>query len=483
MLLWLMKLPYRVQVPKVRLMPLLRIILILPLLMSFSMILSVAYARQINFNLQQNQNHIEFAYRYETVQGNTRNLSFQLDEQLLIKSNNTLLSFEKITKIAGSQAINGLKKASEKSRMKVQAEYEALYQQALVKVANANRQLAPFYDVEVNRSGSSDFGIKQDSNHSAVVRYFWQTPSLEIKTNAINDIRSALSKAVAQKNKELAGKAILKLRLQGARVGLELKVTNANYNQIGRNAFNEVQNTMDGLIRKQNLASNLSKQHFNQITGFIKNGLRKLQISAEKEMDSFQLEYRRLRNDVLKDYNLVMVKNGRDDVIRIDYQKIVSDYRLAMRPPIQAAVNSLTNNNDLRSHIENALNFVQTIPYDRLEQRNFKGLAGFLLPPSMIQQNRGDCDTKSVALLAMLGHIMPASAGNNPLIMVLIPGHAFIGAKISPKSDDKVYRYNNVPYVLMEVAGPALFPIGKLSDMSERALRQNKIIEIIPIGA
>ena len=141
--------------------------------------------------------------------------------------------------------------------------------------------------------------------------------------------------------------------------------------------------------------------------------------------------------------------------------------RLPARPPKNAAI---------RGYVEAALHFVQTIPYDRLEQRDLKTLSGFLLPTQMIAQNRGDCDTKSTALAAILAHILP----NQKVIMVIIPNHAFLGIEMKPEKNDRTYEYQGKNYVLLETAGPAVLKVGQISPLSQTSLQKRKVLEIIP---
>ncbi|MCH9852726.1 MAG: hypothetical protein K0U45_04405 [Alphaproteobacteria bacterium] len=443
----------------------------------------MAHAEQWAFKRIPANDETVFLYGYRNSFGDARQLSFELNNELINKSDNALLSVNQVRKISDMQALEGMQELSVESRHIIEREYDALYNRMLKKADDVNRQLSPFYEINLTRSGETEFGIKQVAENSAGVYYFWKIPSVDLKINAIADMNAIFTDIVEAKNAELDGKVSLSLTLKGNNTGLGYQANNAAYNQLGRDAFDAVQQEIAQQLKQQSRAGNISQKYLQEIVASLNEGLQKLELSAEIELAKFQKQYRILRNQSLKDYYLLLSKQQGGYAIRVDYHAVVDQHRAEMLPVMQGVVNDAPTDSDLRVHIENALNFVQSIPYDTLEKRDLNGLSGFLLPPSMIVQNRGDCDTKSAALLAMLSHIMPESLNGYPLIMVLIEGHAFIGANIKPRGDDTVHQYKGSDYVMMEVAGPGLFPVGKLAAQSAQALAQNKIIEIIPIKA
>ena len=447
------------------------------------MLPSISHAEQWAFKRIPANDDTVFLYGYRNSYGDARQLSFELNNALIAKSDGALLSVSEVRKISDMQAQEGLQELSAQSRRNIDVEYLALYNQMLKQIAAANERLSPYYQITINRSGETEFGIRQAAENSAGIYYFWQIPRTGVESKSIIDMDAVLTAIVAEKNAEFEGKLSLNLVLEGSNIGLEIKVASAIYNQLGTDIHAAVWADITKKLKRQNQAGKLSQQYVQAITDFYNKNLPSLEISAEIEMAKFQKQHRILRNQSLKDYYLLLVKHQKDYVLRVDYHAVVDRHRAEMLPVMQGVLDDAPADSDLRSHIENALNFVQSIPYDTLERRDLNGLSGFLLPPSMIVQNRGDCDTKSAALLAMLSHIMPESLNNYPLIMVLIEGHAFIGANIKPKGDDMVYQYMGSNYVMMEVAGPGLFPVGQLAPQSEQALKHDKIVEVIPIKA
>lgn len=114
------------------------------------------------------------------------------------------------------------------------------------------------------------------------------------------------------------------------------------------------------------------------------------------------------------------------------------------------------------------LGFLQSIPYDDLQNRATSNGAGFATPPEMLMDHRGDCDSKAVTLAALLRSLYPSMK----MIMVYTPNHAFLGVQVPVRKGDRRLQIDGQDYVLLEPAGPAIIPVGKLADPSERALEQ-----------
>lgn len=111
-----------------------------------------------------------------------------------------------------------------------------------------------------------------------------------------------------------------------------------------------------------------------------------------------------------------------------------------------------------REAIARVLMWVQSIPYSVLQDRDDD--AGFLPPISVLQQNRGDCDSKSVLLATLLHLLYP----DLPVAMILMETHALIGIGIPVDQNDMTWRHENFHWVLAEPAGPGLLPLGRAGD-------------------
>lgn len=148
--------------------------------------------------------------------------------------------------------------------------------------------------------------------------------------------------------------------------------------------------------------------------------------------------------------------------------RVFVDYRSATRrfaPALKGAADALaaqTATLDARGKLARALALVQTVPYDRLGDRGIG--AGYLAPPSVFAQNRGDCDSKSTALAAILSHLLPRA----PLAMALMPEHAILAVGVPAMPGDRSLRLFGKIHVVVEAAGPYLWPVGRVEDRTMR---------------
>jgi hypothetical protein len=165
-------------------------------------------------------------------------------------------------------------------------------------------------------------------------------------------------------------------------------------------------------------------------------------------------------------------------------QRIIVDYAAAARAqqkPIRAAVAALRATPNVvdsdRARIALALGFFQQIPYAVLEDKVRRG-GDFLPAPALLAQNRGDCDSKAVALAAVLRTYTPS----RKLVMVTMPGHAILAADLASDPEDWAIRSDGKQYVALEAAGPAMSTVGQVGSLTARYLKEGREIEIWPLN-
>jgi hypothetical protein len=161
-----------------------------------------------------------------------------------------------------------------------------------------------------------------------------------------------------------------------------------------------------------------------------------------------------------------------DRRLRPDYARIAQESLEDLRP-VADAVSALTRGRPPREGLTRLLLFLQTIPYDRLDDRATD--AGFLLPLVLLAENRGDCDSKAVAFAALARLLYP----DVPSALVLVPQHAFVALGLPPARGDRTLRHGGREWVLAEPVGPHVLPVGRLGEESERKLGQ--IEDVIPL--
>lgn len=152
-----------------------------------------------------------------------------------------------------------------------------------------------------------------------------------------------------------------------------------------------------------------------------------------------------------------------------DHKRIVQRYAPALAP-VQAAVRAATKGQQPHEVVDYLLGFLQSIPYDTLQNRRSSNGAGFQTPYGLITGNRGDCDTKSVALLALLRGIFPQTR----LVMVYVPEHAFVGLALPRGSKDFALNIKGQAFVLADPTGPRLLKLGEVAEDALAELEAGK---------
>ena len=141
----------------------------------------------------------------------------------------------------------------------------------------------------------------------------------------------------------------------------------------------------------------------------------------------------------------------------------------ALQNPLRAVARALGDLPDVpnedRARVAVALGFFQEIPYTTLDDARRQG-GDFLPAPALLAQNRGDCDSKAVALAAVLRTFTRF----RKLAVVTMPGHAILAVEMPAQPGDTTIRQGGRLYVALEPAGPALAPIGRVGPHSAKYL-------------
>jgi hypothetical protein len=169
---------------------------------------------------------------------------------------------------------------------------------------------------------------------------------------------------------------------------------------------------------------------------------------------------------------------------RVDDRRVMVDFSAAtqaLQGPMRAVARALGDTpdvaNDDRARVKLALAFFQEIPYALLEDKKRDG-GDFLPAPALLAQNRGDCDSKAVALAAVLRTYAPW----RKLAVVTMPGHAILAVDLPAQPGELTVRSQARQYVALEVAGPAMAPIGAVGPKTAKYLGEGREIEIWPLN-
>ena len=169
---------------------------------------------------------------------------------------------------------------------------------------------------------------------------------------------------------------------------------------------------------------------------------------------------------------------------RLDDGRIMVDYAsatTALQGPVKEVARALGATpgiaNDDRARVALALAFLQEIPYATLEDKVRIG-GDFLPAPAMLAQNRGDCDSKAVALAAILRSYAPW----RKMVMVTMPGHAILAVDLPAQPGEWTVRAQGRQYVALEVAGPAMAPVGQVGSHTAKYLKEGRETEVWPLN-
>ncbi len=162
------------------------------------------------------------------------------------------------------------------------------------------------------------------------------------------------------------------------------------------------------------------------------------------------------------------------NTIYLDYTRLAQHYTAPLKPLAQAIAGI---GGDERARLALALAFFQTMPYDPLTDHDVSNGIDFIAPPVLLNLNRGDCDSKAVALGAVLHSLLP----NRKLIIVLLPQHAIIGVDLPAQAGERTLVFEGRTYVLMETAGPAAFEIGTLFPATDSYIKARRIDQVMPL--
>lgn len=153
---------------------------------------------------------------------------------------------------------------------------------------------------------------------------------------------------------------------------------------------------------------------------------------------------------------------GQKGVAKINYPKIIGEEQAALSVVAQS-LEAISSGKDPRSLVNCALNFVQSIPYSTI----FASGADFQTPIGVLVENKGDCDSKSALLAALLAH------WEIPWMLVGVSHHMVVGAFIPPEAGDHTIIQDGRPFVILETTRQG-WPAGGTGKMSETLIRNGR---------
>lgn len=117
------------------------------------------------------------------------------------------------------------------------------------------------------------------------------------------------------------------------------------------------------------------------------------------------------------------------------------------------------------------LAFIQDIRYyiPPLQERG-KTILSFWVPPRVLADNFGDCDSKGVTFASFWTNFK-----KYPILLITVPNHFFVGLAI-PSFTGEGLVVSGVKYTLCEVTGPGKMPPGMIGRYSQTCLQNGQYV-------
>lgn len=205
-----------------------------------------------------------------------------------------------------------------------------------------------------------------------------------------------------------------------------------------------------------------------------------LKLSAPPEhYEEAKEEFEMIKNRISRERNLYLKKiekeqkKKRDEYLekrgfRFIRDKMGVNYGFCVkknRPRVKHIVEEMQNGQkriSLHRFLSLMLAFVQEIRYGVPPfMEEDKVILEFWIPPKVLVNNYGDCDSKAVLFASMWTNFE-----RFPFLFIDIPNHLIVGIAI-PSATEEGFNINGFRYTLLEVAGPDKVPPGLISQYSK----------------
>jgi hypothetical protein len=192
----------------------------------------------------------------------------------------------------------------------------------------------------------------------------------------------------------------------------------------------------------------------------VKPEFERIKNKLAKEQNAY---FKKIRKEQKKQEKAFLEKRGFrvvGDKIEVNYSLCVRKNRLRVKQVVEQ-MRQLKKKMSLRQFLFLMSAFIQEIKYGIPPfKENNRLIAEFWVPPKVLVNNLGDCDSKGVTFASMWTNFK-----NYPLVLIKIPDHLFVGLAIPSVGRDKI-TINGLNYTLIEVTGPDKMPPGLITNYS-----------------
>ncbi|MCV2884439.1 transglutaminase-like domain-containing protein [Aestuariibacter sp. AA17] len=149
--------------------------------------------------------------------------------------------------------------------------------------------------------------------------------------------------------------------------------------------------------------------------------------------------------------------------IKPDHIRYIKDSEAFLQPIVQQVFEAVGSARDTRAYIDYVLSLIQAIPYDELQDKSISRGSGYMPPMDVLNNNLGDCDSKSALMAGLLRALIPGLS----MAIVYLPDHALLAVNVPKKDNEAIVEIDGMRFLLMEPTGPAMLPAGEIADTSQ----------------
>jgi hypothetical protein len=276
------------------------------------------------------------------------------------------------------------------------------------------------------------------------------------------------------------GRAYQKLRRVGAQRVSEYGFTNFNQDKL-----DVTYRVADAFFRKYNNEYGYRTEDVKALQAKRDASLQasyKYAVKARKDQAWVNADAARIETQYKRDLHAYMESRGflllPDNTTRIDMPAVVKRNG-PLLAPLAGSIDRIATRKGYRSMdiIGSVLSLVQTAIAYRQPQAVWKDKhTGGILPPiTTLVLGWGDCDTKTALTASLL-----SNWGQMRMVGISVPGHYLMAVLQIPDKGDMYVEYKGLQYVLMEPAGPAWLPPGRVADTTVALLNGSDGYRIYP---
>jgi hypothetical protein len=436
-------------------------------------------AKELELIKQETESSVKFSYQFYDFLSQPKEVAFELDKDLIQEAIEAIPSLETLHQKIHTELPRIAYEIAKEQFAPIEDDYYHHLSDVEYAAIQAERNLGEGFeliyecpkqivDYSLEFTKTKKFGYKISSQINSCS---FQTSTEKAYQNLIEKIGQSIEKV----KRKLPEKAVYKIEITAKGYQTSSKIPGGLSKKVHERALNAIKNNQKNIENWGNTfeeKSNSLKESFQQVVAANKTFIAAAQKQQSQILKNILQDIALKQDEEYYQYFLKVEKTKQGNVIGPDYKKIVLTYR-----PFMNKVANALNDSDLeeRALANKILNFLQAIKYNDLKKRDLEYFSGFLTPPALFYENRGDCDTKSVAFLSIAKNLFL----NTKAILVLVPGHAFIGLELQAQAKDATLEHGGIKYVLAETAGPGVLPFGKVGAQSLNAIKKNDIEEVI----